>query len=1155
MDAHEPALAIGAVFQGGYEILSRLGAGRFGWVFRARQLSTGQDVAIKILRTLPTDSVADIENQTARFRREMRLCAGLSHPSIVRLIDSGETADGMLYAVFEYVPGTTLREVLEAEGKLDVWEAIDLMSEVLDALACAHARGVVHRDLKPDNIMITKTGARRHALVLDFGLGGFAQEAEVWALPRLTATYEFMGTPCYAAPEQLRGEPPSTRSDLYSWGLVFLECLTGAIAVDGASGADVIWRQLGPEPIPIPEWLHKHRVGPVLEVVTAKQIEKRDVTIPGLLDALRAAQGGESTSSVATHRPDTLPEGERRQLTVVSCGLPVSPLAGRALDLEEVDEIVHAQHAVIAELAARSGGQVAGVLADRVLVVFGYPRAQEDDARRAARTTLAIGAELRRVTSRLATERGLGLEFRIGVHTGLAVVRQLRQPANQAMCDLVGLTPQVATRVEQGAAAGEVVVTADTHRLLHGEFTAEPAGELRPWSGGEPIALFRLTGEHRRVGPDTISWVRETPLVGRAAELNQLLDRWRQTRTGKAGAVLITGEPGIGKSRLVRELRRRVPPRSWLECRCVPESEHSPLRPIADLIASLPGPMDALLARYGFDVAETLPLFDAMLSAKPDGSPAFLKLTPERQKELTLEAIVALFVRIAEEEPIVLVLEDLHWADPTTLDLVGLLVREIQGAGLQEIGAPRLCAVLTARPTFTPGWSTEGVGVVSLGRLGRDDVSEMVSAGVGGTGIVSPALIDRIVRHADGIPLFVEEVTRILLESADATPETDDAGIEIPSTLRDLLAARLDGLSASGRETVQLGAALGREFRYEVLRAVARKEESLLREDLRELTDAGLLYPRASARAERYVFKHALVRDAAYETMTRITRQTIHGRIAAVLRQRFPEVERDQPETIALHFERGGNVESAVAYWTRAGYQAMSRAAYVESIHHLERALKLMESIPDRARIRKEELDLVQTLGMGLLATQGYASPAVEQIFDRALKLCGELGSDVPPLRVLSGVWGVQLTRGSREATAELLPKFRKLAQGSTDPAVLLAAHVTAGIRAFYTGDFAQAHDELERGAAYYSTAGVQRFIAEFGYDGGIYTYGYLVWTLWVLGHPDQAVAVRDRMMTLADESGHPYTLAVALAFSTNLAHDLRDPDTALHSTERAMEL
>jgi predicted ATPase len=603
-------------------------------------------------------------------------------------------------------------------------------------------------------------------------------------------------------------------------------------------------------------------------------------------------------------------------------------------------------------------------------------------------------------------------------------------------------------------------------------------------------------------------------------------------------------------------MRRRVPANSWLECHCVPEYQNSPLRPIVDLLRGIDRPIEAMLTRYGFDLAETLPLFASLLSVPLDDRYASLSLTPDRQKELTLEALVTLLARMAADRPVVFVLEDLHWADPTTLELATLLVREARSAEVVGGGASRLCTVFTARPTFTPTWSTEDVVLIPLSRLGREEVAEMVTAGLAGGAAVGQPVLERIVRHADGVPLFVEEVTRILLESGAAAQRAiDDAHLEIPSSLRDLLAARLDGVSPGARETVQLGSVLGREFRYQLLAAVSSKEQSVLRGDLRELVDAGLLYARASQRLESYLFKHALIRDAAYETMTRGTRQAIHARVATVLRQRFPEVEQEQPETLALHLERGGDAVAAIGYWIRSGYRTMSRGAYVESIHHFQRGLTLLENEPNRALLREQELDAVQSLGMGLLATQGYASPAVEETFDRALKLCAELGNELPPLRVLSGLWGVQLTRGNREATAELLPRFRRLAEGASDSSILLARHVTAGIRAFYTGDLEQAREEMTRGSAYYTTAGVRNFIKEFGYDGGIYTFAYLVWTLWLLGYPDQAVAVRDQMLALAEPIANPYTLAVAWGFSANLAHDRGEPEAALEVSEKAIAL
>ena len=342
----DPVLSIGSIFAGSYEVLAPLGEGSFGRVYKGRQRSTGQAVAIKTLRLWQGDAARDVENQIARFRREMRLCAELSHPHIVRLIDSGESEDGTLYTVFEYVPGVTLREVLTREGSLGWGLARHLMTQVLDALACAHARGVVHRDLKPENIMVTQTGAQRNALVLDFGLGGLAREVEDWSLPRLTATREILGTPSYAAPEQLRGEPVSTRSDLYAWGLILLECLTGELALQGQSMHEVIVKQLSPEPVPIPPSIRNGRLRRLLHRVTEKRVERRDVTIEAILQTLgridaeegHAPRGLRGTDAGAAGIPSA-EEGERRQLTALFCDLVGSTELSTRLDPEDFRDV------------------------------------------------------------------------------------------------------------------------------------------------------------------------------------------------------------------------------------------------------------------------------------------------------------------------------------------------------------------------------------------------------------------------------------------------------------------------------------------------------------------------------------------------------------------------------------------------------------------------------------------------------------------------------------------------------------------------------------------------------------------------------------------------------------------------------------------------
>src|SRR6266403_661057 len=974
-------LLAGSIFQGGYEILAELGSGSFGRVYKARQLSTGQAVAIKILRFWGDDTRADVSNQSERFRREMRLGAGLSHPNIVRLFDSGETEAGRLYAVFEYVPGATLKEVLAREGGLGWGETVHLMTQVLDALSCAHACGVIHRDLKPENIMVTKTGARRNALVLDFGLGGLSREARDWTLPRLTATCELMGTPCYAAPEQLRGEASSPRSDLYSWGLVFLECLTGDPAIAGGSVQEIVLKQLGPDPVPIPACVRDRRLRRLLQAVTAKQVERRDVTIAALFHALGAVEP-ELPAATAGER---LPEGERRQLTVVSCGLTVTTPDAAPPDLEELDQLLHAQHALWAQLAARGGGVVAAAGGGSVLLAFGYPQAREDDARRAARTALRIAGEVERAQAQLAAERGLRLEVRIGIHTGLVIVHEQRPGLHGEALDLVGVTPQVATRLQELAQPGEILASQDTQRLIRGALSVEPAGEHRLPELSRALPVFRVSGELRpHAGLGSIPLVRETPLVGRRPQLEQLLDAWRRMQAGRGGAVLVTGEPGIGKSRLVRELHRRVPADIWFEARCVAEQQDSPLRPVADMIAALGEPLESMLRRRGLDPAETLAPLATALSLPLDPRWPRPQLTPEREKELAFDALLRLLIRRAADRPVVVAFEDLHWADPTTLALLSLIVREVGSGDLAGAESPRVLVVATARPEFTPPWPAGDVVPIVLARLGRDEVETLVNAGLASGRPLPRAVIEEVIRRTDGVPLFVGEVTRVLLERGVAAGDADGAALDIanldiPGTLRDLLAARLDALSPSARATAQLAAVLGREFHGDMLRAAVTEDEAILREDLRELLAAGIVYHRRSAPSESYVFRHALVREAAYESMMRSARQKLHLRAATTLRERFPEVERSQPDLLALHFEHGGDPERAVVYWNRAGDRTMVRGAYVEAIRLFERGLALLERLPESRQRTQHELGFTESLGTALLLTRGSGEAQDEE--------------------------------------------------------------------------------------------------------------------------------------------------------------------------------
>lgn len=543
--------AIGAVSLDRYELIEKIGEGGFGTVYKARQRTTGQTVAIKALKIGEGCSQEQAERMEARFRREMRLCAELHHPNIVRIMDSGKAENGILYSVFEYVPGKDLATVIATEQRLQPIEARHLMMQVLDALSCAHAEGVVHRDLKPANIMIVPTGARRNAIVLDFGIGALIEERPHDEV-RLTASHEWVGTPVYAAPEQIRGHQPTPSADIYAWGLVFLECLTGRRVIQGASVPDVVFQQLSSDPIPIPERLAAHPLGRILRRATAKQVESRDASANRLLLELEACDvrgllidaeprpaqhllAFERTATAQLDRGATDPtvvsdaedrpaslvrvvEGERRQITAVCCALSIESATPGAVDVDELDPILSAEQSACAAIARRFGGHVAGALSDSMLFLFGYPTAREDDTRRAARAALAMVGDVRRRSATIAARHGVRVNACAGVHTGLIVTRELGAAGGATPSHLGGITAQVVTRLSAQAEPGEVLVSDDAYRLLRSRFAFDARGALT--TSGAQVSVFKLREEAAE--PGTL----DTPLVGRDREIEGLLERW-----------------------------------------------------------------------------------------------------------------------------------------------------------------------------------------------------------------------------------------------------------------------------------------------------------------------------------------------------------------------------------------------------------------------------------------------------------------------------------------------------------------------------------------------------------------------------------------------------------------------------------------------------
>ncbi|MDI1443052.1 TOMM system kinase/cyclase fusion protein [Polyangium sp. 6x1] len=1171
LQRYDEAFVPGATFADRYEILAKLGEGGFGVVHKARQLTTGQPIALKILRPTENGSAPQGGTRVARFLRETELCAQLHHPNIVKLVDAGQTGDGILYTAFAFAPGDTLAALLEREGALAPREAGHLMLQVLDALACAHTAGVVHRDLKPSNIMVIPTGARRNALVLDFGIGSTI-DADLSS--RLTGSHDALGTPGYGAPEQWRGADPSPRADLFSWGLVFLECLTGK-PVYGGTAAEIFYRLLDPDPVPIPAAIERHPLGDLLTRAVRKDVAARDVTARGLLDALDACDlrglsregmlvaGGASagarpgplaSSAMLTasldERPGAAPpalDGERRQLTALCCRLKARAAAEQDFDVDALDGPLRSALALCADVGRLHGGYVAATLGDKLLIYFGYPSAAEDDAKRAARAALAMVGAVDDMAAQQLAVQGVRVEVSIGVHTGPVVDGDL---GGLHRANLVtGATPRLAARLAALSPPGSVTVSAASQALLRVSFALE-TDEVRSIEGiAAQVETFRLGQERasatRWLTPDGS----KAPLAGRDRELDLLLERWRRACDGEGQSCLITGEPGIGKSRLARELRERLSSEDpiFLEGRCASSTQHNALSPVVELVERALGldqdrdanrkiaRLEGELSAHGFALAETMPLFLPLLSL-PLGAPyAPLDVSPQRQKALTLQAITSLLFAMTDKRPVFLLVEDLHWADATTMELLTELVRE----------APTvpMCILMTARPELSSSFPTTDVLLLPLSRLERPQIEQMLTALAGRKALPAP-VIEQVAERADGVPLFVEELLRMMVDSGLLSEQNDRyeltgpiAGAAIPGTLRALLTARLDRLSRA-KETAQFAAALGREFSVEVLSAASPHGPAVVADDLERLMSAGLVLRKRRGKDAVAAFKHALVRDAAYESLSTSARQRVHARIAGTMEERFPEVVRTRPDLLAHHHAAAEQKRLAVPYAQRAAERGLHRSTYAESIAHATNAVAWASALPDAARV-EAELAANGVLTQALMATRGWADPQVKATTDRSASLVQRLERDsahrVPMLWFLFTYHHVASNRRTARGVAEELVA---IAERSGDRGLCAAAAALHGLALFMDGDHADARRAVERAVELYDPELHRDHGARFGLDSLVLAKAYVAQLCWFSGDDAAAFALVASTLEWAREVSHVPSIAIGLLYG-GMVHQL----------------
>lgn len=859
------------------------------------------------------------------------------------------------------------------------------------------------------------------------------------------------------------------------------------------------------------------------------------------------------------------PTAERRQITVLWCHFVLSPAPSETLDQEDLYHVMQQVQEFCAAVMQRFDGRMAQHLSDGLVVYFGHPLAHEDDARRAVYAGLNLIQEGEMLAQELKKQGRLSFTVSIGIHTGVVVLRVLDTHTPLQSLAL-GDTPRVAAQLANLAAANTVVMSPASFRLVEGYVVVHPLGCHILDDPAESLAVYQAIREHASQNRlDAARGHGFTPFVGRQQEVELLHERWVQSQEDMGQIVIISGEPGIGKSRLVDVFRESSGEMVSFECRCSPYTQHSALYPLIDLVQRcLAWPPEAspqhklqtleeMLRTAGLSLTTAVPLLAPLLSlVLPSRYPA-LTLEPALQKQYTFETLLAWVLHHTERQPLCLVVEDLHWVDPSTMEFLTLLASQMPMA--------RMLVLVTCRSEFVPPWTGSSyVTHMTLSRLTQTQAEQMMTRVTDGKALPLEVR-QQLLEKTNGVPLFVEEMTKMVVESGLVKEKGNEYALvgslptfTIPATLQDLLMDRLDR-QGEGKLVAQLGATLGGEFPYGVLAAISPLDEATLHDGLARLVNAEILYQRGLPPQAHYLFKHALIQDTAYQSLLRQTRQHYHAQIAHVLEDRFPEIVETQPELVAHHCTEAGLHSQATTYWHRAGQRASARAAHMEAIAHLRRGLAVVEKLPVTSERLQHELVLCLALGVAYIATEGYAAPSVKQSYERARECGRQLGDTEQLFTILRGLWMCSLVRGELHTAYELSKELLQLAQRQRDTKLVVEAHRALGSSLLVRGDHMAAWSHLTKAMEVYDPQLHRTLAQNYGQDTGVMSLVYVAWSLWLRGYPDQALQKIRMALHLAQQLKHTFSLVCALFFAALLHQCRRESDAVQEQVERSMTL
>ncbi|WP_454623839.1 adenylate/guanylate cyclase domain-containing protein [Bradyrhizobium cenepequi] len=872
------------------------------------------------------------------------------------------------------------------------------------------------------------------------------------------------------------------------------------------------------------------------------------------IEALTAAKFGAVSASVLPQR-----DAEFRQITVMFSDLVGSTQLSEALDPEDLQKLIDAYRGECSTAIRRYGGEVARYFGDGVMAFFGWPSAHEDDAVRATHAALEIVSGVARISGPVT------LTCRVGVCSGSVVVGEIGDSGTWSM-DAVGETPNIAARLQTLAAANTVVVSESTRRLVSAAFDFQDLGFQELKGVTESVHVYRvLSAKHTANRFEAAHAGSLTPLIGRSSELCLLLDRWQKAKEGDGQVIILSGIPGVGKSRLIHELKSHVQdePHVLLHHQCSPYHSQSAFFPVieqieqaAQLTAREPdadklAKLKAYLPRSIDGSMEPVAPIAKLLSIPLENDLELSGLTPRQVKNRTISTLVDILLAFSDRRPTLCIFEDAHWLDASTHELLELVISRIDRA--------RVLLVVSCRPEFRPAWITQANTTLhSLTRLSHSEVNAMIRELLSGASMPQP-MLDQIIEKADGVPLFIEELTNSTLSAplrsrGAVERKAQPALLRVPDTLSDALMERLDRVAPS-RRLAQIAAVIGREFSYDLLSAASQVDEEDMLSALSLLERADIIYRVAVSPFVRFAFKHVLLRDAIYDSLLKSKRLQFHADIATILEHDFPERAENQPEVLAYHYQEAGNHPLAIRCWFKSGQRALANSANVEAIANFRKALQLLNALPETPERIRQEVDIQLALGIPLIAVEGYASAETREAFSQARALCLRLGNIPEYFQALFGLWGNAWMSGKNDEALCMADEFLSRSQALSDVVPRMVAHRTMGSTLLTIGDFQSSADHFEESIKLSMNEGRPPLYQLYMVEPQAASLLLLSWDLWFLGYPDQALARVSEALALARDLGHPYTIAFA-HYMTSVVHLLRgEADLAFESAEKSLEI